>query len=760
MNTRFKLRPIARMLGSGAGLHDSHRAPGWHSDTRTQPQRDPFLLRTMLACMALAPGFAQAQESAKAETTLPEVKVSETSSAGDFNPPTSTIGGGVPTPIRDIPQSVTVINSALMQSQAAYSLADALRNVPGITIGAAEGGSIGNNFNLRGFSARTDLYLDGMRDRGQVYRDVFSLDAVEVLQGPSSMLFGRGSTGGVINQVSKMPSLVRSGDVSITGGTQPLGRVTADYNQPIDDTSAFRVALMGQYVHSTRDVMQNHDYGIAPSLRFGIGTPTEVTFSALLTHYNDMPDYGLPPVNGQPAQVNRKNFYGVTDDRTIQDVLNLNATVNHRFTPNVTLRNQTQYFRYSIDARESGPNNVGTVSTGGIYTAFPATNLPNTTTLPQSSLFVGLGSHDRNITDTSVFNQTDLITTFATGPIQHLLLTGLELGQETNNVQNYSRNTPGTNFFSVVSLTDPAYNSGANLTSIPGNLVQASATDVAPYINDTMSFGKQWKLVAGVRYDSYNASLTNSTSLPASASQNIGYTSVRAGVIYQPTEVQSYYVSYGTSFNPSLETLALVNGQQSLDPETSAQVELGGKWDLMNGALSLTSAIFEIQKNNTRSQISPGVYQLSGDIHVQGFQATAAGRILRNWQVFGGYTFLNAEIVSASTLDGTQGKVPANTPRNSASVWTTYNFTEEWQIGTGVAYMSDRFTSNTNAVQVPDYLRWDAMVAYRQPRYSIQLNVLNLTNRLNYDALIPSDKGRSVPGTDLQAMLTFTYKFF
>ena len=168
-----------------------------------------------------------------------------------------------------------------MQSQAAYSLADALRNVPGITIGAAEGGSIGNNFNLRGFSARTDLYLDGMRDRGQVYRDVFSLDAVEVLQGPSSMLFGRGSTGGVINQVSKVPSLVRSGDVSITGGTQPLGRITADYNQPIDDTSAFRVALMGQYVHSTRDVMQNHDYGIAPSLRFGIGTPTEVTFSAL-----------------------------------------------------------------------------------------------------------------------------------------------------------------------------------------------------------------------------------------------------------------------------------------------------------------------------------------------------------------------------------------------------------------------------------------------------------------------------------------------
>ena len=129
-----------------------------------------------------------------------------------------------------------------------------------------------------------------------------------------------------------------------------------------------------------------------------------------------MPDYGLPPVNGAPAAVNRANFYGVTDDRTIQDVLNLNAIINHRFSPNVTLRNQTQYFRYIIDARESGPNNVGTVNGAGVYTPFAATNLANTTALPLSQLFVGLGSHDRNITDTSVFNQTDLITAFATGP--------------------------------------------------------------------------------------------------------------------------------------------------------------------------------------------------------------------------------------------------------------------------------------------------------------------------------------------------------
>ena len=678
-----------------------------------------------------------------------------------YNTGVSSIGGGIPTPIRDIPQSVTVINSELMQAQGATSLADALRNVPGITMGAAEGGSIGNNFNLRGFSARTDLYLDGMRDRGQYYRDVFSLDSVEALQGPSSMLFGRGSTGGVINQASKLPSLTPFGTVTVFGGTQPSARATVDFNQPIDDTSAFRIAAMGQNVHSTRDVMHNEDYGAAPSMRFGIGAPTQVTLSALLMHNNDMPDYGLPPVNAQPAQVNRKNFYGATDDRTIQDVASLNATISHQFTTAVTLRNQTQYSRYTIDARESGPNNVGTLNALGVYSAFPAANLGNTTPLPLGSLYVGLGSHDRNITDTSLYNQTDVISDFATGSVRHQLIVGLELGRDTNDTENFSRNIPGNpnNYFRAVSLENPAYLPAGSIPQTTGNVVNASATDIAPYINDTMSFAEFWKVVAGVRYDRYDAKLTNSINLPRSASQDIGFTSVRAGVIFQPTAAQSYYLSYGTSFNPSLETLALTSGQQSLEPETSAQYELGGKWDVMEGKLSLTAAIFQIEKDNTRSQISTGVFELTGNVRVQGFQATAAGRLTPLWQVFAGYTYLDAEIVKASALDGTQGKVPANTPKDSASFWTTYRFAREWQAGTGVAYMSDRFASNNNAVRVPSYLRWDAMVAYEQPKYSIQLNIFNLANRLNYDALIPSDRGRSVPGTDRQALLSVTYKF-
>ena len=725
-------------------------------------KKNPHKLRPVaIACMALAPQLVFAQTSSGADTTLPEVKVRDGLTGPDYNPPTSSIGGGVETPLRDIPQSVTVINRALMQAQGATSLGDALRNVPGITMGAAEGGSIGNNFNLRGFSARTDLYLDGMKDRGQFYRDVFSLDAVEVLQGPSSMLFGRGSTGGVINQVSKLPTRERFATVTVTGGTQPTFRVTGDMNQPMDETSAFRIAAMGQDVHSTRDVMQNHDYGVAPALSFGMGTATEVTFNALLTHNHDMPDYGLPPVNGAPANVNRKTFYGSTDDRTIQDVMNLNGTIKHKFGNGVVLRNQTYYSRYLIDARESGPNNVGTINAAGVYTAFPAANLGNITPLPMASLYVGLGSHDRSITDTSLYNQTDLIFNFASGGLRHQLIAGLELGRDTNDTQNFSRNIPANPnaYFRAVSLVDPAYLPAVEIKAVAGNHVQADATDVAPYINDTIAFTDNWKGVIGVRYDHYSASLSNSVNQPPSANQTVDYTSVRAGVIYQPTETQSYYFSYGSSFNPSLETLALTSGQQSLEPETSRQYELGGKWDVLDGNLSLTAALFNIEKDNTRSQISPGVYELSGNVRVRGFQLSAAGRVTSNWQIFGGYTYLDAEIVKASVLDNTQGKVPANTPKNSFSMWTTYNFTRDWQAGTGVTYMSDRFTSNTNAVKVPDFFRWDAKVGYFRPTWGLQLNVFNLTDRLAYDSLIPSDRGRSVPGTNRQALLSFTYKF-
>jgi catecholate siderophore receptor len=273
--------------------------------------------------------------------------------------------------------------------------------------------------------------------------------------------------------------------------------------------------------------------------------------------------------------------------------------------------------------------------------------------------------------------------------------------------------------------------------------------------------------VGGLRWDRYRAGISNSinsantagSTVVPSASQTVSFTSVRAGAIYQPTEAQSYYASYGTSFNPSLEQLTVTTGQQNLDPEKNRSIEVGAKWDLMDGNLSLTSALFQVEKTNARTQVASGVYQLDGDVRVNGFEVGVAGRITPKWQVFAGYTFLDAKILQAAAFDNTKGKTPANTPRNSATLWSSYKLTPQWEAGGGATWMSNRYANNTNLSEIGGYLRWDATLAYHQPKYDLRLNLLNLTDRRDYVAAIASDGGRAVPGIGRTALLTGTYRF-
>ncbi|MEX3973289.1 TonB-dependent receptor [Paraburkholderia caribensis] len=706
------------------------------------------------ASPASQPSASQPSDS----NTLPAVKVTgQTDNATDFQPDKSSVGAKVPTALRDIPQAVTVIPKAVLQSQAANSFSDALRNVPGITIGAAEGGQIGNNINLRGFSARTDIYLDGFRDRGQYYRDTFNLESIDVLYGPSSLYFGRGSTGGVINQVSKEPTLKKRADVSVQAGTHDRYRTTVDLDTPITDTSAFRINAFGQSLGSSRDVMKNKDYGVAPEVKFGIGTPTEITLSALIQHNRDQPDYGIPPLNGHPAPVNRGTFYGYTDDRTIQDVQTFSARIKHRFNDDVTVRNQTQFSHYSTEARAT---NAASVLTGPLSTSTALSN-GNFTTIDPSKLFVKLQGKDRNINDHSVYNSTDVEWKFNTGPVKHDLLAGVDLSHETYSNQSFTATSPGmtSNTIGVVPLINPPYTPRpANVKEVATNLAESSANGVGLYLNDTISLGEHWKVVGGVRWDRYEASIKNTINLPRYATQTNYFTSVRGGIIYQPADWQSYYVSYGTSFDPSLEALTLTNGQQNLPPEHNKSYEVGAKLDLLGGGLSVTQSLFNIEKTNARTANPDGSYTLDGDIRVRGYQLGLAGHITDKWQVFGGYTYMDGTILQA--FDGTQGKTPANTPRNTLTLWTTYLFTPHWEIGGGPTYMSSRYAANNNLVQVGGYTRWDAMAAYHAKRYDVQINVLNLTDKNYYDALIPSDGGRAVPGYGRTFLATLNYRFF
>ncbi|NUT61069.1 TonB-dependent siderophore receptor [Herbaspirillum sp. C9C3] len=679
----------------------------------------------------------------------------------------------LPADLHDVAQSVTVVNKAQMQSQGVSSLADALRNVSGITLGGAEGGQIGNNINLNGFSARTDIYLDGFRDRGQYYRDTFAIEEVEVLMGPSSMLFGRGSTGGIINQVSKKANLKAATEISGSVSTNGLVRSTVDVNRPLSDTSALRIEAMAQNgAASTRNQTDVQDFGLAGSYVWGIGTPTEITLSALLQHNQDQPDYGLPALNGHPVNVDRNTAYGLDSDRTIQDVASFNAGIKHRIAPDVTLRNQTQFNYVHTDAVETAPNTIGTISSSG-FTAL--TNASSS--LPLSSLYVRGQSHDRVITDYSIFNQTELAAKFATGSVKHDAIVGVEVGHDGyDNQASYrngscngrSLNASGatTGYLDCVSVVNPSYSAaGSSVADTAGNHAGGSANTIAAYVGDTIALVPQLKLVGGLRYDRYVASITNSinsgnttgSTALGYAQQSVNFLSVRSGAIWQPSVAQSYYVSYGTSFNPSLEQLTGTAGQQNLDPEKNRSYEVGGKWDVAEG-LALTAAGFQITKENARSQVATGVYALAGTVRVNGARAGATGRITRDWQIAANYTYLDAKVIGGAVADTSVGKIPVNTPKHTLTTWTTYDLAPHWQVGGGATYMSQRYANATNTVQVGGYTRYDAMLAYTTKAYDIRLNLYNLSNKMYYDALIQSDGGRSVPGSGRTALLSLTYR--
>jgi catecholate siderophore receptor len=734
-----------------------------------KPQRViPLSLRA--ATLALAFGTAHAQEARKpdapkpAEASLPEIKAT---AARERDNGTSSAGAKFDTPVRDIPQSVTVIDRKMLDSQAAASLKDSLRNVPGITLGAGEGGVIGDNINLRGFSARTDVYLDGLRDRGQYTRDTFSLEAVEVLKGPSSMLFGRGSTGGVINQVSKKPDLRDRTEVGATVGTDDYYRTTADVNRKLSDTSAARVAVFAQDIQSTRDVERLRDFGIAPSVRSGINTPTEVTLSALLQRNRDLPDYGFPFVTTNGAGTVRKPiraaanvFYGYTDDFYNQSVNVLTASVQHRFSPTTTLRNRTLL---SANVTEASPSPLGAVvRTGG---GTPSLNDP------LSLLSAPRQDRDRVIHDKSVSNQTDLVMKFGDDALRHTVTTGVEIAHEESKEDRHVWNTAAAD--AAINLGNPVNGTRQGSRAL-SRTVTGKADTLAAYVNDQLDIGKHWKIVGGLRAERFKAGsdlvkYALPTGFPADTTVAVQpksetMLSPRAGVLFQPNDAQSWYASYGTSFNPSAETVTASAATAQLDAEKNRSLEAGVKWDVLDGELSLTGALFRTEKTNARMRDGAGSVTITaGRIRVQGVELSASGRVTPTWQVFGGYTYLDGRIVQSPEVGtgvdagiAAQDKRTPNTPRHNATVWTTWRVQSKWEVGGGLLYSSARTLNNYETAMVDGYVRLDATIAYLEKSFEVRLNLQNLTDKLYFEG---SSAGRATPVRGRTALAGVVYRF-
>lgn len=648
----------------------------------------------------------------------------------------------------EIPQSMTIVTEDLMREQAAFNLRDALRNVTGIALQAGEGGGAqGDNLSLRGFAARTDIFLDGIRDTGQYNRDVFNLEQIDVLKGPSAVYFGRGSTGGVINQVSKTPQAERFYDGTLSGGNGPLGRGTIDLNQPIGNTMALRLNGLAQYNEVVgRDYVDNLRFGAAPSFAWGIGTPTLVTASYQYYYENNQPDRGIPMLTfpgqiGGPPDVDPSNYYGIVQQDFEKVHLHRGTiTFDHKFNENIALHN---IGRYQWSSRE------GAVTPGGILA-------PVTAGQPLGSIVVTRNRAGRDESESILANQTEALFKFNTWMLKHKLVGGVDLAKQTYDRQTVTL-TPGPN----TSLTNPDPFPPGIYTSTDGARFEADTKSVGAYVIDDVQILSWLKLMAGARYDYFDSDITNfnaNGTVASEFSRVDQFWSPRAALIVQPTAAQTYYFAWGRSFNPSAEQLNSINlANQGTDPEQSDSYELGGKIGFFNNALGLTGSIFRINKSNART-VDPitGIATLDGNVQSQGIELGIIGRPLPEWNIFFGYTHLDTEILEGAEV-GTQGKDLANAPADTLSLWTTYDFLTKWQVGTGVFYSSSRWGNNTNTIRVPGYVRWDLTGAYQVTKNAgVRLNIQNMMNTTYYDQI---SGGRATPGDGRTFILSGNFTF-
>ncbi|MGE3277867.1 MAG: TonB-dependent siderophore receptor [Vicinamibacterales bacterium] len=643
-------------------------------------------------------------------------------------------------PLREIPQTVTVIPQAVIEAQGATTLRDVLRNVPGITYQAGEGGGglPGDKMTMRGFRAENDIFVDGIRDVGAFTRDAFNLEQVEVVKGPSSTFGGRGATGGAINLATKAPGLSRSQSASFGVGSASYQRGTLDVNQPIAaiDGAAFRVnAMWTDTGVAGRDVVENQSWAVAPSLAFGINHPTHVTLSSQHLRADNVPDYGLPwAANGATPAVDQSNFYGLRD-YDYEDIANDVGTlrIDHQRSERVRLLNQTRVARTVRDHAITAPR-------------------PPNRQLQQRHLENGLFA-----------NQTAMNVVGG----RHTVSAGVDLIRETSETYNSAQTTnqPQVDLYAP-NPDDLPFGPRPENTGNPG---ESTTTTVGAYLFDTFHVHEQWSLTGGLRWDRSAVdyeSTVRATGDTTALSREDAFVTWRGGVVYEPARHGSIYLGVGTSVDPSADAgnvgTALSDSPTSanninLDPEKTFNVEVGSKWDLAGGRISLTGAVFRTEKTNARTRNANNEpFVLDGRQRVDGVELGASGRITPAWSVFANASFLDSRI-EASANAAEQDQNLALTPRKSASLWTTVDLPHGVTFGGGAEFRDSVFRNATNTTEVPSYWLLNATASYRVgPKLTLRMNADNLADEQYVDRV---GGGHYIPGARRTVRLTADVRF-
>jgi len=654
-------------------------------------------------------------------------------------------------PLIDTPQSVQVIPQAIIQDTNATSLEDVLRNAPGITFGAGEGGQpLADRPFIRGSSSASNIYVDGIRDAGGQTREIFNLESVEIIRGADSTVGGRGTGGGSINLTSKHAHLGNAASGTLGVGTDRYLRATADGNWQLADHAAFRLNVLGARGDvAGRSDVDYKNFGIAPTISFGLGTPTRASISYYHYQTDGMPDYGVPLTRNTTIEtdtgildVDRDTFYGLYDRdfrKTRADIATIE--LEHDITSRMTLRNATRYGETINDYVVTNPGD-------GSRRFDPVSG----------QWWLQRGTKSRWQKSTMLANVTELSGKLDTGSLQHSYNLGVELSRETTKNAGYTVDTTagrgcpavfGANQLDCTPLYSPNPSDpwSGSVTRGPLNL-DAKSTTQAAYLFDSIKLSEQFLVNAGVRYDRYRISgLATSgrgatTMTPGDGSWNMF--NYQVGLVYKPATNGSIYLSYATASTPP----SMSGGDQEslsptldeLKPEKSRTVELGTKWNVLDERLGLTAAIFETERRDAQIEVEPGIFAQAGKTRVRGLELGISGQITPKWGVYGGYTYMDSKLVQGAYSNVNEGDPLANTPKHSFSLWSTYKVLPPLTVGAGAYYVGKTFGGNqggagggASGVYMPAYWRFDAMAAYQVNKsLTLQLNALNLTDKDYY----------------------------
>ncbi len=721
----------------------------------------PWQLTVLAATLALAfspvhaqqsPAPAAPTEQRKAdkpeEATLPEIKAV---GAREIYKPGTPSAAKVDAPLRDIPQTINVVPAQLIKDQAARSMTDVLKTVPGV--GLSNGDGQRDQVTIRGFSAIADQFLDGVRDDALYFRDLSNIEQIEVIKGPASVLYGRGSSGGLINRVTKKPRFTPGYEIGTTVGSYSLKRVEVDANQPFaDNTLAFRLTGAVERSGSFRDQGFLERESIAPSLLWRATPATTVLVQ--FEHNRDLrpTDFGMPSYQGRPVDMPINTYYGSSDaradDYTRATTNYATLTVDHEFSPALAFHNVLRYYDYLLD-RNNTVTQAVTVS-GAV---------------PMVTMRRGNVSRDEK----GWFNQSELKQKLTAADMEHQLLYGVELGEQTKDQTFRTQNNAFTTPLLAPVLQRPQFLAATVSGDGVGTFKTASA-----YVQDLVALAPQWKLLAGLRYDRFTQEYSNRLPGGTPLARTDNFLSPRLGVVWQPDAVQSYYVSATRSFQPSGESFALAANNAELAPEKTVNFEVGAKYDWLGGKLVGGVSVFRLTRTDIKvtDPANPAKLVLAGEQRTDGVELTLAGDVGDGWNVYGGYAFLDALITkSTSTVSypyttspataaiPLQGKVPSLTPRNSANLWVSKLLGGGFSAAGGVNVRRSMYASASNVVALGRAVTMDLALFYRAKPWDIALNLKNVADARYFASAHGSNDNLNTPGAPRTIEASVRYKF-